>query len=106
MTELRRGPWFEVELPNHEGELLMACPGWTNDPATLVLPIREAGWFATSGEVFDAVSNAVLTWIWMGETDDLELVECSWEGLALGSGENVNDVRQVTLASVAAPRRH
>jgi hypothetical protein len=93
-----------VELPNHEGELLMFCPGWTNDPASLMLPLRETGWFATTGEAMEAAANTRLSWIWMGVNDDLELVECTWNGVQLGEGGNVTDVMQVTLAQVPSHR--
>jgi hypothetical protein len=106
VSGLRRGPWMEIELPSREGELLMLAPGWTNDRTGLLLPLRETGWFSMGWEASDAVANAVLSWIWIGVNDDSELVECSWDGLELATGEDVSDVRQVTLAQVGSGQTH
>ncbi len=95
---MRRGGWAEVELDDLPEELILAHPGWTNDRETLVVAVREAGWFVSTGEAFRAAENAEIKWGWIGVTDESTLVICSSEGLAAGSGEDVTDVLQVTLA--------
>ena len=45
---MRRGGWAEIDLVDLPDELILAHPGWTNDRETLVIGIREAGWFVST----------------------------------------------------------
>lgn len=98
--QMRRGAWEEIELADEPGALLLYHPGWTNDRETLALAIRETGWFLSMRMSFEAAEEAELKWGWIGVTDQSTLAICNSEGLAAGSGENVNDITQVTLARV------
>jgi hypothetical protein len=97
---MRRGEWDEIELVDEPGALLMFHPGWTNDRETLVVGIREAGWFRATGDAFRAAEDAELKWGWIGVTDQSTLAICSSDGIAAGTGETVDDVLQVTLARI------
>lgn len=97
---VRRGEWTEIDLADEPDGLFLVHPGWvgSSDRDALSLGIRETGWFRSTGEAFDAAANADLRWGWIGVTEDRNVVICSSEGKAAGSGENVDEVRQVTLA--------
>jgi len=98
---LRRGEWDEIELGDEPEALILAHPGWTNDRETLALALRETGWFATNAAPFEAAENASLKWGWIGVTEDRTVVICDSEGIAAGTGVDVNDILQVTLARVS-----
>jgi hypothetical protein len=97
---LRRGLWDELELADEPDALIMAHPGWTADRESLALALRETGWFAAARPAFEAAENAELKWGWIGDTDERTVVICDSQGLAVGSGEIVSDVAQVTLARI------
>ncbi len=97
---MRRGLWDEVELADEPSALVMVHPGWTGDRETLALALRETGWFAAARPAFEAAENAELKWGWVGDTDERTVAICDSQGLAVGSGEIVNDVAQVTLARI------
>jgi len=97
---MRRSSWDEVEVVDEPDSLLLLHPGWTNDRETLVMAIREAGWFRSTGEAFHAAEAAELKWGWIGVTDQSTLAICSSDGIAAGTGEDVSDVLQVTLARI------
>lgn len=97
---LRRGPWVDLDLVDLPDALLLVHPGWTNDRESLSLAIREVGWLPTTAQSFEAAENAELKWGWIGTNADQELVLCNAEGTPVGTGENVNDVAQVTLALI------
>jgi hypothetical protein len=95
---LRRGEWDEIDLADEPESLILAHPGWTNDRESLALAVREAGWFVTSRDAFVAAEDAQLKWGWVGVTDDRTVVICDSDGIAAGTGDDVNDILQVTLA--------
>jgi len=95
---MRRGEWDEIGLADDPAALIMCHPGWTNDRETLALAIREAGWYFTNRESFQAAEDAELKWGWIGVTEDRTVVICSEDGIAAGTGTEVNDISQVTLA--------
>jgi hypothetical protein len=99
---LRRGGWAELDLDDEPDAMVMAHPGWTNDRETLSLGVRETGWFPTTGEAMRAAEAADVKWGWIGVTDQSTVVICDSEGLAVGSGEEVTDVSQVTLARITS----
>ena len=101
-----RAPWTEAELRGHEDTPLLICPGWTNDTETLVLPLRETGWFETTAEAYRAFENVQLYWGWVGVDQDQKLVICSSEGAVDDSEEIVTDVMQVTLARIPTHPGH
>lgn len=103
---MRRGQWDELELADEPDALILVHPGWVGDSDAreeLVIGVREAGWFATTGEAFRAAEEADLRWGWIGVTEERTVVICSSEGVATASEENVDDVRQVTLARMPTP---
>ena len=97
---MHRGLWNELELADEPSALIMVHPGWTADRETLALALRETGWFASARPAFEAAENAELKWGWVGDTDERTVAICDSQGLAVGSGEIVNDVAQVTLARI------
>ena len=97
---MRRGDWDHIELDDDTSGTIMVHPGWTNDRETLASAYREAGWFFTAREAFDAAENADLKWGWIGVSDTRTVVICDSSGIAAGSGEDVDDVLQVTLARI------
>jgi hypothetical protein len=99
---LRRGGWAELDLDDESEAMIMAHPGWTNDRETLILGIRETGWFPTTGEAMRAAEAAELKWGWIGVTDESTVVICDSDGIAVGTGEKVVDVSQVTLARITS----
>lgn len=100
MWPMRRSDWDEIELDDAQGEQMLMHPGWTNDRESLGLSIRETGWFLTSGEAFRAAEDAELKWGWIGVTEDRTVVICDSGGFATATGEDVNDIVQVTLARI------
>ena len=98
---LRRGLWVDVDLADLPGRQVMLHPGWTNDRESLSLAVREVGWYPTTMMSFQVAEDAELKWGWVGSNADGELVLCSAEGTLVGTGENVNDVSQVTLALIS-----
>ena len=97
---MHRGLWNELELADEPSALIMVHPGWTADRETLALALRETGWFASARPAFEAAEDAELKWGWVGDTDERTVVICDSQGLAVGSGEIVSDVAQVTLARI------
>jgi hypothetical protein len=97
---VRRGPWVDIDLADLPEALVLVHPGWTNDRESLAMAIREGGWFPSTWQAFHAAENADLKWGWIGVNDQLETVLCNSVGATVGTDENVNDVRQVTLALV------
>jgi len=97
---MRRGSWDEIELVDQPDALLMMHPGWTNDRETLALGIRETGWYPTTRQAFEAAEDAALKWGWIGVTEDSTMVICDSGGFAIGTGEQVSDTVQVTLARI------
>jgi hypothetical protein len=100
MMNMRRGEWDEIDLDDEPDTLMMFHPGWTNDRETLVVAIRETGWFPTTRQAFQAGEDAELKWGWVGITDESTLVICDSDGTAAKTGEEVSDVVQVTLARI------
>jgi hypothetical protein len=98
---MRRGHWFEFEGDDPE-EFVMVHPGWTNDRETLVLSVRETGWFSTSHEVADAVERATLHWGFIGEDEEGNLRVCDAEGRQQGQEDMgpLAEVAQVTFAKL------
>jgi hypothetical protein len=99
MWRVRRGDWRDIDLDD-TNETVMVHPGWTNDRETLAGAYREAGWFFTAREAFEAAENADLKWGWIGVSDTRTVVICDSGGIAHASGEGVDDVLQVTLARI------
>lgn len=97
---LRRGYWDEITLGDDPDALVLAHPGWVRDRESLALAIRETGWLPTTRASFEAAESAELKWAWVGLTDERTLVICDSEGLAVGTGDAVSDVFQVTLARI------
>jgi hypothetical protein len=105
MEGMRRGQWNEVELAEDPDALVLCHPDWIRDAEareSLSLAIREAGWFRSTGEAFDAAANADLRWGWIGDTEERTVVICSSGELTRVESENVSDVRRVTLARIVA----
>lgn len=98
---MKRGLWVDLDLADLPGEPVLVHPGWTNDRESLSLALREVGWFATTSEAFAAAENADLKWGWIGTNADQETVLCNVNGTTVGTGENVNDLAQVTLVLVS-----
>ena len=98
---MRRGLWVDIELADLPDQQVMVHPGWTNDRESLALAIREVGWYPTTMMSMLAADEAELKWGWIGTNADREIVLCSAEGTPIGTGENVNDVAQVTLALIS-----
>ena len=96
----RHGCWDEIELVDEPDALLMFHPGWTNDRETLVVGLREAGWFPTTGAAYQAAEDAELKWGWVGVTEDRTVVICDADGIAAATGGAVDEVLQVTLARI------
>lgn len=99
---LRRGGWDELFLDDEPDSLILMHPGWTSDRETLVLAVRETGWFPTTGEAMRAAEDAVIKWGWIGVTDESTVVICDPDGHAAGSGDDVVDVSQVSLARITS----
>lgn len=93
---LRRGPWVEFETDDPD-ELVLIHPGWTNDTESLVLAIRETGWFATTYEAVAAAERAALSWGWVGLDDSGTLQRCN----AAGQGEVTGDLTEVHTITFA-----
>jgi hypothetical protein len=100
---LQRGGWEEIVLDEDPEALVMVHPGWTSNADTLILALRETGWFPTTGQAVWAAETAQLKWVWIGVTDQSTVVICSAEGIAIRSGEEVVDVSAVTLARISNP---
>jgi hypothetical protein len=79
----------------------MVHPGWVSDRESLSLAVRETGWFHTSGESWRAAENAELWQGWIGVTDESTVATCNEVGLAVSTGENLGEVRPVTLARIS-----
>lgn len=107
---LPRGGWVEWESTDPD-EMVMVHPGWTNDTETLILGVRETGWFGNHHAVYEAVENAELSFGWLGVGDDGELYTCTAKGFRDDEDdEPLSDVGPVTFAklglfSALAPRR-
>jgi len=97
---VRRGDWNEIELEDDTSGTIMVHPGWTNDRETLAVAYREAGWFFTTREAFDAAENADLKWGWVGISDHRTVVICDSSGKSHATGEDLTEVLQVTLARI------
>jgi hypothetical protein len=103
---LRRSSWDEIELDGAPDAMLMCHDGWVTDydlRETLALSIRETGWFPRSAQSFDAAANADIRYGWIGVTDQSTLAICNEVGLAVSTGENLIEVRPVTLARISNP---